>query len=190
MGSVEIVEWRTTWALEFETLAAALREILADATVEVDHVGSTSVAGLPAKDVIDVQVTVPSDSALRETCERLKHSGYAVNPDGRDHIVPGAPDDPEQWRKGFASERPGDRRANIHIRVAGRPNQVYALLFRDYLRAHPITAQTYAQFKARAAALLPDDSATYAELKDPVCDLIYLPARVWADETGWQPPSR
>jgi GrpB-like predicted nucleotidyltransferase (UPF0157 family) len=55
-------------------------------------------------------------------------------------------------------------------------------LFRDYLRAHPTTAQIYAECKRRAAAVLPDDLAGYADLKDPVCDLVYMPAKLWASE--------
>jgi GrpB-like predicted nucleotidyltransferase (UPF0157 family) len=80
------------------------------------------------------------------------------------------------------------RRVNLHVRVADRANQRYALLFRDYLRSHPDTAAAYGEFKRRAAALLPTESiADYSDLKDPVCDLIYLPAEEWAARTGWTP---
>jgi GrpB-like predicted nucleotidyltransferase (UPF0157 family) len=76
------------------------------------------------------------------------------------------------------------RRVNLHIRVAGRANQRYALLFRDYLRSHPETAQAYGEFK-RQAAVLRLETGDYSDLKDPVCDLIYLPAEEWAARTGW-----
>jgi GrpB-like predicted nucleotidyltransferase (UPF0157 family) len=74
---------------------------------------------------------------------------------------------------------------NLHLRVAGRANQRYALLFRDYLRAHPDTAAAYGEFKKRAASLPLESTGEYADLKDPVCDLIYLPAEEWAERTGW-----
>jgi GrpB-like predicted nucleotidyltransferase (UPF0157 family) len=77
------------------------------------------------------------------------------------------------------------RRVNLHLRVAGRANQRYALLFRDYLRAHPDTAAAYGEFKRRAATLPLESVGEYADLKDPVCDLIYLPAEDWAARTGW-----
>jgi GrpB-like predicted nucleotidyltransferase (UPF0157 family) len=77
------------------------------------------------------------------------------------------------------------RRVNLHVRVAGRANQRYALLFRDYLRAHPDTAAAYGEFKKRAASLPLESVGEYADLKDPVCDLIYLPAEEWAERTGW-----
>jgi GrpB-like predicted nucleotidyltransferase (UPF0157 family) len=185
VGEVKIVAPRADWPKEFERIAADLRRVLDPLAVRIDHVGSTSVVGLAAKDVIDVQITVSDSDALASAAELLTEAGYFVNADARDHVVLGEREDAELWRKAFASERPGERRAHIHVRIAGRPNQIYALLFSDYLRTHPATALAYAEFKRRAAELLPEDSATYANLKDPVCDLIYYPAQAWAAETGW-----
>ena len=62
----------------------------------------------------------------------------------------------------------------------------YALLCRDYLRAHPATAEAYAELKRRLAAHMPD-TMTYADVKDPAVDLIALAAEDWAVATGWQP---
>lgn len=89
--------------------------------------------------------------------------------------------------KRLVGEPAGGRRVNLHIRVDGRANQRYALLFRDYLRAHPATAKAYGQFKRLAAGLPFEDTGAYADLKDPVCDLVYLPAEEWAARTGWAP---
>ncbi len=81
----------------------------------------------------------------------------------------------------------GHRAVNLHVRVAARANQRYALLFRDYLRAHPATAAAYAEAKRRLAELVDGDIGRYAEAKDPIVDLIYLPAEDWAGRTGWAP---
>ncbi len=185
MGAVVIVNSSPTWAADFDHLHAQLRAALGAVALRIDHIGSTSVPGLAAKDVIDIQVTVSDEEALREACRKLGTAGFPASAEGHDHPVSGERETQDAWAKGFAKERAGDRRANIHVRVLGRPNQNYALLFRDYLRSHPDTAQAYSAFKARAAELLPEDSATYANLKDPVCDLIYIPAKVWAESTGW-----
>jgi GrpB-like predicted nucleotidyltransferase (UPF0157 family) len=72
------------------------------------------------------------------------------------------------------------RRVNVHVRVAGWPNQRYALLFRDYLRAHPRAAAAYAQLKRALAERHAGDPAAYTELKDPACDLIVAAAEDWA----------
>jgi Uncharacterized conserved protein len=186
---VSIVPARPEWSKEYEAVADELSGLAGDSILGVFHIGSTSVPGLAAKDVIDVQVSVVAESLIDRTLTALDSGGFVVRPDiRRDHGVPGEPEDEASWTKGFANERPGERRTNIHVRVAGRANHRYALLFRDYLRAHPETAATYEAFKLKAAVLLVHDSVTYSDLKDPVCDLVYFPARRWAVETGWREP--
>jgi GrpB-like predicted nucleotidyltransferase (UPF0157 family) len=74
---------------------------------------------------------------------------------------------------------------HIHVRVIGQANQRYPLLFRDYLRSHPYSAQAYATLKRDRALLLPHDSDRYAEVKDAACDLIYFAAEDWALAVGW-----
>ena len=71
---------------------------------------------------------------------------------------------------------------NLHLRVAGRPNQRYPLLFRDYLRAHSESAAAYAALK-RALAALGIDRGVHADAKDPACDLIFIAALAWAAQT-------
>jgi GrpB-like predicted nucleotidyltransferase (UPF0157 family) len=62
------------------------------------------------------------------------------------------------------------------------------LLFRDYLRAHPATAAAYANLKIKLARLEPPlSSETYAEVKDPACDLVIAAAEDWAERTHWGP---
>ena len=102
-----------------------------------------------------------------------------------DQAVPGLSPDERGWRKVFLREPPGYRRVNVHVRVVGQANQRYPLLFRDYLRAHPHSAQAYATLKKDLAALLPDDVDRYVDVKDAACDLIYFAAEAWARTTGW-----
>jgi GrpB-like predicted nucleotidyltransferase (UPF0157 family) len=189
MADVSMVSARSEWSQEFAAVADEVRHLAEDSIVGIFHIGSTAVPGLAAKDVIDVQVSVVADGVIDATLGALAGAGFVVRYDiRRDHVVPGEPADEGSWTKGFATERPGERRVNIHVRVAGRANHRYALLFRDYLRAQPETAAAYAAFKLKAAVLLAHDSDTYADLKDPVCDLIYIPARRWALETSWREP--
>jgi GrpB-like predicted nucleotidyltransferase (UPF0157 family) len=96
-----------------------------------------------------------------------------------DHVPPGGEPAAEGWRKLLFKNPPALRRAHIHVRVQGAPNQRYALLFRDYLRAQPAAAQAYGELKRRLAAALADP-ADYPEVKDPAVDLIYLAACHWA----------
>ncbi len=81
---------------------------------------------------------------------------------------------------------PGQRRTHTHIRIQGNANQRYALLFRDYLRENPYTAQTYAELKRRLTQYLADPQM-YPDVKDPAVDLIYFAAEIWAETTHWHP---
>lgn len=184
MNEIAIVQPDETWPAQYEKTAHAIRGQLGELVQRIDHIGSTSVPGLPAKDILDIQVTVATEPELDDVAERMVSADWELRPPRRDHPVPGLPADDIHWVKRMLVEPMYRRRVNLHIRVAGRANQRYALLFRDYLRNHPDTARAYAVFKQHAAALRLE-IGDYADLKDPVCDLIYLPAEEWAARTGW-----
>ena len=187
---VTIVEPDPGWSDEFERIAADLRDAVGPLAERIDHIGSTSVPGLAAKDVIDVQITVADAAAVAATLDALAGAGWNARPDNAtDHPVAGFPDEPLLWEKGYADQRAGERATHVHVRIAGRPNQRYALLFRDYLRAHPLAASAYAELKRRLAELT-TDGGVYADAKDPACDLIYVAAEAWASEVGWDPAAR
>ncbi len=182
---IQVLPYRPEWPQEFALFGARLRDALGALAVRIDHIGSTSVPGLAAKDVIDVQITV---RALEPSIEHtLRSAGYIRLEDiWRDHVPPGAPEDEAQWVKWIFKQPDGQRRINVHIRVAGRLNQRYPLLFRDYLRAHPPVSQAYAQIKQALARLHPDDVEAYYDVKDPVCDIIMDGAEEWAAATHWE----
>jgi GrpB-like predicted nucleotidyltransferase (UPF0157 family) len=187
MPEIVIVPYRPGWPAEFHALAAPLRAELGDLALRIDHIGSTAVPGLAAKDRIDLQVTV---RALEPPVEQaIRRAGFErVGRINRDHLPPGFPEDrPQDWVKWFFNPLPGARPANLHVRLEGRPNQRYPLLFRDYLRAHPAAAEAYAQIKIALAERHPDDMDAYYAVKDPVCDLIIGAAELWAASQGWLP---
>ena len=186
MGSVEIVEHDQTWPDVFRDIAGRLRTTLGERASRIDHIGSTSVDGLASKDVIDIQVSVEHDADLEGVARELEKAGWTPRSDiNKDHDIPGLPVDERARHKWFLREPPGFRRVNIHVRVMGRANQRYPILFRDYLRAHPYSAQAYATLKKDLARLLQDDYHRYAEVKDAACDLIYFAAEDWVQAVGW-----
>lgn len=184
-ATVEIVPYKSSWPEEFLAIASTLRQGLGDLALRIDHIGSTSVPGLDAKDVIDIQITVAAlDHSLRSAMQAL---GY-THPEGiwRDHRPAHMEVSETDWEKWYFNPPAGQRRTHVHVRVGGRPNQRYPILFRDYLRAHPATAESYAELKRRLAKGLAD-LQTYPYVKDPAVDLIYLAAEEWAAATHWQP---
>jgi GrpB-like predicted nucleotidyltransferase (UPF0157 family) len=187
MGSVVIEASDPGWPAAFGEIGRRLRSELGPLATRIDHIGSTSVGGLDAKDVIDVQVTVAGEAELERAATALGSAGWPRSQRiDRDHRPPGSAGE-DDWRKALLSEAPGQRRVHVHIRAEGRANQRYALLFRDYLRAHPDSANAYARLKRELASLLPDDPGRYADTKDAACDLIYLAAEEWAGSIGWEP---
>jgi GrpB-like predicted nucleotidyltransferase (UPF0157 family) len=186
---IEIVPYRPEWAQEFKVMAAALRRELDGMAVRINHIGSTSVPGLAAKDVIDLQVSVRSLEVVEAARDRFEAAGFPLRDEAMtDHVPVGALDEEGLWSKRMAHERAGERPANVHIRVLGRPNDRYPLLFRDYLRANSSAAGSYALIKRELARLHRGDINAYYAVKDPVCDLVIDAAERWASIEGWLLP--
>jgi len=178
------VPYRTQWPEEFLRIAHELRAGLGDLALRIDHIGSTSVPGLAAKDVIDIQVTARKlEPALEEALCRL---GYRrIERINSDHIPPGQTDEAGNWTKWMFGPPTGQRATNLHVRLAGKPNQRYPILFRDYLRTHPAVSEAYSRIKSALARLHPDDHDAYCDVKDPACDIIVAAAEAWAASVGW-----
>jgi len=180
---IEIVAADPGWPAAFAQIKSALLPALPPGAL-VHHIGSTAVAGLAAKNIIDVQVTLPDLATLDPAA--LHSAGFERCRPTRDHLPPGmALPKADLAKLLFRALSPA---ANIHIREQGRFNQRYPLLCRDYLRAHPLAAAAYATIKHNLAARFPNDADAYYDIKDPVFDLIMSGAEAWAQTTHWQLP--
>jgi GrpB-like predicted nucleotidyltransferase (UPF0157 family) len=180
----KIVPYQPAWRDEFLLIGRTLRQALGDLALRIDHIGSTSVPGLAAKDIIDIQVTVASlEPAVEQAFNQLGYS--RLENITQDHLPPGSARLADDWIKWLFKPPAGQRLANVHVRLSGRPNQRYALLFRDYLRAHPAVSQAYVQVKEALVKYHADDADAYYEVKDPVCDLIIGGAEEWVLREGW-----
>lgn len=183
---IVIGNYRQNWSSDFQIIRRELAGLLGKRALRIDHIGSTSVPEMAAKDIIDVQITV---AALDEGIARvLVGAGYIWRPNlTRDHVPAGAEADPAMWSKMFFKAPTGRRAANVHVRVSGALNQRYPLLFRDYLRAHPRSARSMAMIKRELAKRHPNDEDAYYDVKDPVCDLVWEAALAWARQSDWEP---
>lgn len=183
---ITIVPYKPEWTDAFDEIGSNLRQSLGELALRIDHIGSTAVSGLAAKDLIDVQITV--HSLIPSVEEALEQAGYRrLEHITQDHIPPGGMTDIAEWTKWFFKPVVSESAINVHIRVAGRANQRYPILFRDYLRSHPAVAEAYGQVKMALVAHKLDGMDAYYDIKDPVCDIIIGGAEEWAFRTGWEP---
>ncbi|MGO0576317.1 dephospho-CoA kinase [Ornithinimicrobium panacihumi] len=195
------------WPAEAGRLLARVRHALGEAVLRADHVGSTSIEGLVAKDVIDLQVIVEDTALLDDPAvgERLARVGLlVVDRDGGwfDHAhvdnahvghahVGHAHADAtrETWPKRMVATADPARVLHCHVRPAESPAWELALQFRDWLRQDPAARQDYRDLKLG----LQDQglgSTDYAEAKEPWFAAALPRAREWAEATGWEPDGR
>jgi len=181
-GGVLVVAYRASWSDEFTHLGGSLASLLGTLARRIDHVGSTSVPGLAAKDCLDVQVCV--DDVSEPSIERLMSAaGYRRRPEPWNCV---------ERSFGIAAAKQvyappvGGRAVNIHVRVLGGAGARYALLFRDYLRADHAARDAWGAFKLRLAQSVPD-IYDYGQIKTPATEVLLHAARRWADAVGWTP---
>ncbi|WP_028477507.1 dephospho-CoA kinase [Nocardia sp. CNY236] len=189
-GEIRVVPPDLEWPAQAQRLIARLWAACGSAASRIDHIGSTSVPGLPAKDVIDLQITVSDLDAADCLRDALGAAGFPCRPDvTHDDPVPlpgSTGIDTTVWSKRFHQSADPGRLANVHVRVADSPGQQYALLFRDWLRAEPAVCAEYLAVKrageAEAGAAAGADALeAYLTVKRPWFSAAYPRALAWRD---------
>jgi putative glutamine amidotransferase len=150
----EIVDADPSWRARFETEATRIREALGGVAIRVDHVGSTSVPGLAAKPIIDIQASVSSMVPRHAYVEPLSSLGYrwVLDPWSDEHEY-------------FSRDEDGARAYQIHVCETAGAWERRHLAFRDWLTAHPDDAAEYAELKRRLATEHPQDIMAYVDRK-------------------------
>jgi GrpB-like predicted nucleotidyltransferase (UPF0157 family) len=176
-----VVPYDPAWPVRGVALAAEIRSALGPLALRIEHIGSTSIPGMAAKPVYDLQVSVDDlDEAAAAFDQPLAELGFGRRPWESDHVPAGSDDPPSLWVKRLWTRREGPEPVNLHCRLAGSPNERLALLFRDWFRAHPAAVPAYARFKEALAEAVNDDVDVYTDVKDPVVDLVIAAAEEWA----------
>jgi len=150
------------WAEEGQRLGGELKRLLGTLAVRIDHIGSTSVPGLPAKDCIDLMVRTEKLDEDRLT-DALAEGGYRLRPEPWNHedVTWGV-----RYPKLVYAPQAGARSRNVHVRLLGQPNIRCALLFREYLSANPVTRDAWGRFKVRLAETA-NELNDYGQIKQP-----------------------
>jgi GrpB-like predicted nucleotidyltransferase (UPF0157 family) len=134
---VKIVPYDPRWPARYVTLAAEIRTALGDAVLDIEHVGSTSVEGLAAKDVIDITLAVADSRDEDQYVPALERVGYVLTirePSFHEHRC-------------LTLAEP---RVNLHVYGPDSPEPIRNRMFRDWLRAHPEDRELYEQAKRAA----------------------------------------
>ena len=160
----------------FQRAAGELRRALGNIALRIDHIGSTAVPGLPAKPVIDIQVSVPSLEPSDPYDRPLQSLGFALLAD---------PEEPQHRFYRRPEERP--RLVNVHVCESGGAWERRHLVFRDYLRAFAAVKAEYGDLKRRAAERHSTNRYDYTDAKGPFILEVERKAKGWAHGTRWRP---
>jgi dephospho-CoA kinase len=186
-GAPRLVGPDPGWAAAGARLCARVAAAAGERGRGVSHTGSTAVPGLPAKDVIDLQLGVESLADADAVRDALQDAGFPLLADltADNPKPPGSP----PWPKRVHSSADPGRLAHLHVREVGSPGWRLALLLRDWLRADPAVRGEYLRVKQGAATARAGDPDTrgYAAVKQPWFDAAAPRAEEWAAATGWAP---
>jgi GrpB-like predicted nucleotidyltransferase (UPF0157 family) len=156
---VVIAEYDPVWPHWYESAAFRIREALGDKVLQLDHVGSTSVRGLPAKPLIDINLVVADTTDEEVYVPPLEAIGYTLRirePEWFEH----------RMLRGY------DPPVNLHLFNPGCEEVDRMLRFRDWLRTHPEDRDLYLQTKRELAAKKWRYVQNYADAKSEVIQQI------------------
>ena len=160
---VIVLPYDEQWKLEFLQIKAELTDVLGQLAIEIEHVGSTSVQGLSAKPIIDIDIVIKDYSGLGNIISALGKIGYqhegnlgiagreAFKYDGKEHL----------------------RKHHLYVCPEDSPELKRHIAFRDYLQTHPDAVREYSRIKEEGAELYPNDIDRYIEHKSPFIEKIY-----------------
>jgi GrpB-like predicted nucleotidyltransferase (UPF0157 family) len=155
---IDIVDADPSWPSQFEQVAIRIRGALGDRALALEHVGSTSVPDLPAKPIIDIDLTVTDASDESAYVPPLETVGFVLTI--RE----------QSWHQHrlMVATSPA---VNLHVWSPDSPEAIRHLMFRDWLREHAADRRRYADAKRAAAAASNADGESMMEYnlrKQPV----------------------
>lgn len=171
---IELVPYDAEWPAQFASWRRRLAHALGPTARRIDHFGSTSVPGLPAKPVIDIMVRVDDMTQEQLYVPQIEALGVQLR----------SRDDDHRFFRPFAG-RP--RNVHIHVVNLGSKWGRKDLLFAAYLRQDAAARDEYLRGKELAAARWGDDRIAYTEAKTEVIRPIAARAEAWASDVGWTP---
>jgi GrpB-like predicted nucleotidyltransferase (UPF0157 family) len=171
--AVRIVDYDPAWPALAEAELRRIKEALGGVAVRLEHVGSTAVAGLAAKPIVDLQLSVDAVESQERYVKPLERLGYLFVP---------APASPDHHFFAKPPERP--RTHHLHVCEVGSEHELRHVAVRDFLRTHEDEAAHYAGLKRQVVARHPQDRLAYIEGKDEYVAALEERAVLWARGHG------
>lgn len=160
---VIVLPYDRTWISDFQEIKNEIEGAIGDLIVGIEHVGSTSVEGMSAKPIIDIDVVIKDYSVFDDVTRKLEMIGYIHEGDL------GIKD-----REAFKySDKPHLQKHHLYVCPEYSAELHRHVTFRDFLRNNPEAVKKYSLAKERAAALFPDDIDKYIEYKSPCIEELY-----------------
>ena len=164
MAKRVIVEsYNSAWKKDFEDIRSELMAVLEGKVISIEHVGSTSVEGLSAKPIIDIDVVIEDEDAFPEVKAAMESIGYTHEGDLR-----------IKGREAFKYEgKEHLRKHHLYVCTKDATELKKHITFRDHLRSHPEAVREYSKVKEEGAKLNPEDIDSYINYKAPFIEGIY-----------------
>jgi GrpB-like predicted nucleotidyltransferase (UPF0157 family) len=172
---IELVPYDAGWASQFEHWKKRLVAALPTAPRRIEHVGSTSIPGLAAKPVVDIQVSVDDPEDEAKYVPAIESLGVQLRNRDSEH----------RFFRPYAGRT---RDIHIHVCLVGSLWERRHIVFRDYLRANATARHAYLQAKEAEAARWRDDRIAYTEAKSETIQSLTRAAEEWARDSGWSLP--
>lgn len=165
---IVVVPYENRWKNEFAKIKDTLQDELCNCVITIEHVGSTSVEGLSAKPIIDIDIVIENYDIFDVVKSKLEMLGYSHRGDM------GVKD-----REAFGYENKAELMKH-HLYVCPKYSAELNrhIVFRDYLRTHNDDMEQYGKIKAESAKLYPTDIDNYILAKSPCVVAIYRKCRL------------
>lgn len=158
MRTIKVVPYDPKWKTEFQKAQAFFANLLKDYHIQIEHVGSTSVEGLAAKPILDIDIIVPNEEESQKVIQVLGEVGYEHL---GDRGIPG--------REAFQYEPSNPHitwmEHHLYVCLAGCESVTNHFLLRAYLREHPEAVNAYGNLKMELAQKYPHNIDAYVEAK-------------------------
>ena len=171
---VERVPHNPDWSNQADEEAKRILAGLSIPVIGIYHIGSTSIAGIKAKPILDFVMEVEDLQDVIQAAAEFEAVGY-VNKG--EYGIPG--------RQFFTKDTHGERTHHLHVFQKGHPDIERHTVFRDFLRANPDAAREYEKLKEKLAKRFPKQSGNYTAAKSDFILSMDEVARYWLEQKGY-----